>query len=79
MFRDLRVHIICVEWLHDRAANLYLLFGTDLPRNVSHTAAASAISYFRGHTVLKILNIYFQMLAGIYTPSQMTQSLVYIL
>ena len=41
-------------------------FGTDLPRIASYhyPDAASVISYFRRHTVLKIPNSYFQMLAG---------------
>ena len=57
--------IACVEWLHDRAANLYSLFGTDLIQRIaSYTEAANTISYFRRHTVLKIPNSYFQMLAG---------------
>ena len=56
--------IVCFEWLHERAANLYSLFGTDLPGIPSYTAAASAISYFRRHIMLKIPHSYFQMLAG---------------
>ena len=63
--------IACVEGLHNWAANLYSLFCTDLPRIASYTAAEMCerllrvqISYFRRHTVLKILNSHFQMLAG---------------
>ena len=57
--------IVCVEWLDDQAANLYSLFGTYLVlRIASYTAAASAISYFRRHTMPKIPNSYFQILAG---------------
>ena len=50
----------CIEWLHDRAANLYSLFGTDLLCIASYAAAASPISFFRRHTVLKIPNFFSQ-------------------
>lgn len=55
---------LCVEWLLDWVANLYLLFDTDWPRIASYTAAASSISYFRRHTVLNTPNSYFQMFSG---------------
>ena len=67
MLRFESSRIACVEWLHDRVANFYLLFGTDLPRIASYTAAAGSISYFRRHTVLKIPNSYFQMLTGMHS------------
>ena len=64
---DLRVHVLCaLNGCMIEQRILYTLFGTDLPRIASYTAAASAISYFRRHTVLKIPNSYFQMLADMH-------------
>ena len=63
--------IACVEGLYDWAANLYSAFLHRFTaycqlhcRCMCERLLRVQISYFRRHTVLKILNSHFQMLAG---------------